>query len=155
MTGPRYQSLDQQQFKDVLFNNNQVKAQVIAGEFMNTKGPAHTFSSINIFKMQTFADTEISLDLKSGTNTLIFQIQGVGKIQGKALQPRDLAVFARSGTKIKINANKNSLYLVLNGEPIDEPVAHYGPFVMNTQTEIMQAIQDFQAGRMGTLVQEN
>lgn len=155
MTKPRYQSLSQDQFSEVFFNDKKAKAEVIAGEFLNAKGPAETYSNINIFKLETFEDTNINLDLKSGTNTLIFQIQGGSEIQNKTLKPRDLAVFDRSGSKIKISANKNSFYLVLNGDPIDEPVAHYGPFVMNTQTEIMQAIQDYQAGRMGTLVQEN
>jgi hypothetical protein len=155
MVKPRYQSLNQEQFSEVEFNDKQAKASVIAGEFMNTKGPAQTFSNINIFKLQTFANTDIHLDFKDGTNTLIFQIQGHGEIQKQNLKPRDLAVFERQGAYVKIKATKDSLYLVLNGDPIDEPVAHYGPFVMNTQTEIMQAVQDFQAGRMGTLVQEN
>ena len=155
MVKPRYQSLNQDQFSEVYLNDKKAKAQVIAGEFLNAKGPAETYSNINIFKLETFEDTDIELDLKSGTNTLVFQIQGHSEIQNKTLKPRDLAVFERSGQKIKINTKGNCLYLVLNGDPIDEPVAHYGPFVMNTQTEIMQAIQDFQAGRMGTLVQEN
>ncbi len=154
MTKPRYQSMDNEDFPIVDLGDNKARVKVIAGVFQDAQGPAQTFSDINIFEI--FADSEqsVPLQLLDQTNTLIVQLKGSSRIEDRSLNTGEVALFDRDGEGIDLQVSANSHLLVLNGEPIDEPVAHYGPFVMNTQQEIMQAIRDFQAGKMGQLVEE-
>ncbi len=154
MTTPRYQSMNKEDFPVVSLADGKAKVKIIAGEFDGKKGPAQTLSTINIFEVHADTEQTLPLHLQDQTNTLIVQLKGNAKIEDRNLRPGEVAVFERSGETINLDLTSGAHLLVLNGEPIDEPVAHYGPFVMNTQQEIMQAIRDFQAGKMGQLVQE-
>lgn len=153
MTKPRYQSMDQENFPVVSITKN-VQARVVAGQLDGNSGPAKTFTPMNIYVIDVLEDDNFKLNLPDGSNTLIFQIHGNSKIQDNDMIERYLIVFDREGTEISIAGKKGAKLLVLNGEPINEPVAHYGPFVMNTKQEIAQAIADFEAGKMGRLVEE-
>lgn len=154
MTTPRYQSMNNEDFPLVSSSNGKAKVKVIAGKYGGAKGPAKTFSLINIFEVFSADQQNMSFSFEDQTNTLIILLKGEAEVQGQALRSGEVAVFDRSGRDIELEISKDAHLLVLNGAPIDEPVVQHGPFVMNTQQEINQAILDFQAGKMGQLVQE-
>jgi redox-sensitive bicupin YhaK (pirin superfamily) len=154
MINPRYQSMDNEDFPVNTSESGSLKVKVIAGEYKKAKGPAKTYSPINIFEVFANSEQALPLSFADQSNTLLVQLKGLGQIQGESLKAGEVALFEREGTQIDLKLSADSHLLVLNGEPIDEPIAHYGPFVMNTQEEIMQAIEDFQAGKMGQLVEE-
>ena len=154
MTTPRYQSMNKEDFPVVDQHNGDTQVKIIAGEYAKTKGPAKTFSPINIFEVFSKKAQDLPLEFQDQTNTLIIQLKGESKVAGQKLSMGDVAIFRREGTQIDLSTSEDSHLLVLNGDPIDEPIAHHGPFVMNTKAEIYQAILDFQAGKMGQLVEE-
>ena len=155
MNRPRYQSLDFESFKKVVLEGGKAEASLIAGELAGETGPAKTHTKMNIYRLKANQDLEMQLPLHQGFTSLLFVIEGGLEVSSQKVSARSLAALEREGTHATIKLTKGSEILVLNGEPIDEPIVHYGPFVMNTEDEIRQAIADFQAGKMGTLVEES
>ncbi len=124
---------------------------VIAGEFRGTRGPAKTFTPVNLGDVRATAGGKMTLPLPNGHTTALLILRGAVNLEGKKAKAGELAVFSREGEDIQIEATEDSTLLVLNGEPINEPVAGMGPFVMNTREEILRAIEDFQSGKMGNI----
>jgi redox-sensitive bicupin YhaK (pirin superfamily) len=149
MSKPRYQGVMNDKFPRVPLDKGELK--VFAGEYAGSKGPCETFTPINLYGIEATADCQIDLPLRDGTNTLILVMEGEVNFDGKNYDEKSLLVFEREGELIDLKTKTNARLLVLNGEPIDEPIFAHGPFVMNTKEEIIQAISDFQAGKMGTL----
>ncbi|GMI27257.1 hypothetical protein TeGR_g4504 [Tetraparma gracilis] len=121
---------------------------VIAGEFSGVKGPAKTFTQVDMWDI-TIDDvgSDYTFDTVEGNNVIVFVRSGSISVQGKTMGGQDVAIMERSGTKLVISAAEPSKVLVLAGEPIDEPIAARGPFVMNTMDEIIQANEDYHSGR--------
>jgi redox-sensitive bicupin YhaK (pirin superfamily) len=120
---------------------------VIAGEYSGTRGPARTFTPVNVWDARIGAGERVELELPAGYTTLLAVLKGKVRVDGTEAGPAVLVVLERAGTRAAIEASEDATLLVLNGEPIDEPVVGYGPFVMNSQDEIRQAFEDFHAGR--------
>jgi len=152
MTLPRYQSFDEADFPVVIKNNDKLKIKVIAGSFESKVSPVKTFTLINIFELNSSKISELEIPLPEGSNTLFLQLSGESLISNQQIVQGNLGIFSRVGSSIRLKMKENSKVLILNGEPIDEPIVAYGPFVMNTRIEIMEAIQDFQKGKMGNLI---
>lgn len=151
MSPPRYQEILNGQIPVVEVKEG-VTARVIAGDFLGAHGPARTFTPIALVDLKMNAGSSLETDLPDGHTTLLLVLKGKVELnQLETAGPADLAVFDRAGERITIDADEDSTLLLLSGEPINEPVASYGPFVMNTQAEIQQAINDFRNGRMGRL----
>ncbi len=147
MTVPRYQEISNASIPVVELPNNAGTARVIAGDFETTVGAARTFTPINLWDIRLNAGTKTKLPLPDGFTTAILVLQGNIKINGsEPLKAKELAHFERTGDHVDMEADEQCVLLVMNGEPIDEPIEGYGPFVMNTQEEIRQAMADFQAG---------
>jgi quercetin 2,3-dioxygenase len=125
---------------------------LIAGSFQGQKGSAHTFTPIQLYDLQLKAGATASLTIPDGHNTSIFVLRGRASVNGsREAGEAELIVCKREGSQVTIKTQADSRVLVMSGEPIEEPIARYGPFVMNTKAELVQAVQDYQAGKMGHL----
>ena len=149
---PGYQTLLAADIPNVSVSNKGGTVRVIAGEFLGTKGPARTFTPINLWDIQLLAGHVVELPLPDATTTALLVLRGqVTLTDGQVANAGELAIFDRTGLGLALNAVADSTLLLLNGEPIPEPIVGHGPFVMNTREEIARAFEDFQQGRMGTL----
>ena len=152
MSQPRYQTLLREQIPVVQLSEG-ATARVIAGELEGAQGPARTFSPVNVFdvhlKSGSFAEISLPEGHRAGLVLLrgAIQVNTTEAVQGEA----KLVLLSEEGGAVRLYAQQDSTILVLSGEPIDEPVASYGPFVMNTREEIVQAVRDYNAGKMGHL----
>jgi redox-sensitive bicupin YhaK (pirin superfamily) len=150
MSAPGYQTILNADIPSIDLGGGELR--VIAGSFQGRKGPAHTFTPIQLYDIQLKAGSRASLALPAGHNTSIFVLQGAVSVNGSPQAGEaKLIVCARNGSQVTIEAQEGSRLLIMSGEPIEEPIARYGPFVMNTKAELVQAVQDYQAGKMGHL----
>lgn len=149
---PGYQTLLAADIPNISLPNNGGTVRVIAGELFGKKGSARTFTPINLWDIQLRAGHTVELPLPDATTTALLVLRGqVTLTDGQVANAGELAIFDRAGLGLAINAVADSTLLLLNGEPIPEPIVGHGPFVMNTREEISRAFEDFQQGRMGTL----
>jgi len=153
MTRPRYQSLNKKDFPIVRLQDGTTKVKIIAGNFGGSSSPTETFTKINIYEVEGHQNSEVKLNFDDGTNTLILQLAGNSIIGDQHLEKGYLGIFSRSGVSINLKTTEDSKILILNGEPIEEPLEAYGPFVMNTREELKAAFRDFQEGKMGSLAE--
>jgi quercetin 2,3-dioxygenase len=129
-------------------------ARIIAGDFGGTKGPARTFTPVNVWDLRLKRDAEITLDIPEGHNAMIVVLSGHIRVNGNGdAGEAEVIRFERAGTGVSVQADGDTMLLVLSGEPIEEPVVGYGPFVMNSEAQIRQAIADFNSGRFGQIRQ--
>ena len=147
MSDPGYQAIVDKNIPTVELASGKARARIIAGELEGQKGPARTFTPINMWDLRLDPDTRLSLPVPSGHNTLVAVLSGSAMIDGRTVSEAEVARLSTEGEGVTIHSEGAAMLLVLTGEPIDEPVAGYGPFVMNSDTEIRQAIDDFNAGR--------
>jgi redox-sensitive bicupin YhaK (pirin superfamily) len=156
MTAPRYQPLAARDIPVVRLPNEAGTVRVIAGEFAGAAGPARTFTPINLLDVRLAAGKRVTLDLKDGHTAALYVLQGELLLNDdETARATELVVFDRSGAEVTLEARAAATVLVMNGEPIDEPIAGYGPFVMNTRQQIQQAFADLQLGRFGTVPAED
>lgn len=128
------------------------QVRVIAGEFDGARGPAHTFTPINVWDVRVKAGRSVSLAQPEGWISLLVVLDGTVQVNGETvLRAAQMATLSADGREIAIEASGDAKLLLLSGEPIAEPVVGHGPFVMNSEAEIVQAIDDFNAGRFGRM----
>jgi redox-sensitive bicupin YhaK (pirin superfamily) len=152
MDPPRYQALTAGQIGVATLPDDAGIVRVVAGDFEGTKGPARTFSPIDVFDVHLNPSGEVALDLPARHNTGVLVMDGDVKINGRtAAGAHDLVVFEDAGGRILVEAGTAAQLLVLSGEPLGEPVVQYGPFVMTSEREIVEAIADFNRGAFGHL----
>jgi hypothetical protein len=152
MSAPKYQALSNKDITKVELPNQAGFVEVIAGEFEGQKGSASTFSPMNIYNLKLNSGAEIDLNLAADFNTALLVIEGKVIInQTEIVNTNHLALMANDGEKIQIEASENSVVLVLSGQPLNEPIASHGPFVMNTREELNQAFLDYNNGKFGRL----
>lgn len=152
MAPPRYQGLKAEQMGQVELPEGAGLVRVIAGEFQGIPGPAETFSPIDLFDVRLNPGGRVDFSFAAHQNTALLILSGRVTINGKAeAEAQDLVLFKNEAGAIQVEAPQGAQLLLLNGDPIQEPVIQYGPFVMNTKQEILTAFQDFEAGRFGSL----
>ena len=152
MDPPSYQAITRDQITEVNLPGDAGVVRIIAGTFQGHQGPAKTHTRVDLFNLYLNTNKSVEMHFPQHDHTAVVVIKGSVKVNGnEILKGNDLGVFSDSGENIQIEALEESIVLMLNGEPIMEPIAAYGPFVMNTREEIIQAYQDFQTGKFGHL----
>ena len=131
MTEPRYQSITKEDIPEVSFENGKIR--IIAGEFDRTKGPAKTFSPIELYDIRFEKSGILLINLRDGDNTMMLVAAGSAKVNDKDIAHSELVYFSQKGDSIEIFATENSKILVMSGMPLGQGVFNYGPFVMNNQ----------------------
>ena len=152
MSTAKYQAIENKDMARFLLADNKSYIEIIAGEYNGLKGPAFTFSPVNMFNAKLLKGIKTDFRFNKNFNTGILVIEGEIKINDSKTAPENYFVlFGHDGEDIVIEALKESMILVLSGEPIKEPIASNGPFVMNTEAEIKKAYDDYYNGKFGYL----
>lgn len=152
MSAPKYQALEHATIPKVELDDNAGVIEVIAGEYNDVKGGASTFTAVNLMNAKLKKDASVTFDFPAHYNTALLIIEGNVTVNDtfKATTNK-MVLFYNDGDKFTVKADDDAIVLVMSGEPIDEPIASYGPFVMNTMEEIQQAFEDFNTGKFGEL----
>ena len=152
MATPGYQSITADMIPRVNLAANAGYVRVIAGSYDDTKGPAHTFSPMNVWDLQLNQGHEVTLAQHDGWSTALVVLEGDVRINGMDnAREGQLVTFGQQGDSLHLQASANSKVLLMAGQPLQEPIVGYGPFVMNTQAQIAEAINDFNSGRFGQI----
>lgn len=152
MSKPKYQGITNDQMGKYNIPDNGGVVDVIAGELNRVKGPAYTFTPIEMYNARMKKGAKLTLNLPENFNTGILVVEGKAKVNNAEDAPVDhFVLFKNDGETIALEALEDSILLVLSGEPIHEPIAPYGPFLMNTKQELIQAYEDFNTGKFGHL----
>lgn len=152
MTPARYQSITNDVIPVVSLPNEAGQVRVIAGQFEQQQGAAETFSPLNVWGIGLNAHKTLNVTVPDGYSFAVVVLQGDVTINDEQqVHDKELAVFSQQGQHVVLKAERDSKLLVLSGQPLHEPIVGYGPFVMNTQAEINQAILDFNRGKFGSL----
>jgi redox-sensitive bicupin YhaK (pirin superfamily) len=152
MAKPRYQGIQDKTVPSIALPDNAGTVRVIAGNYEGHQGPGMTFTPINLWDIRLNAGQQTTLRVPAGHTTAFFVLSGKVKLaSGETIGEAELAVLEKDGDSFSLAALEDAKILFLGGEPIDEPIVGYGPFVMNTMAEIKQAFVDFQEGRMGQM----
>jgi redox-sensitive bicupin YhaK (pirin superfamily) len=155
MTAPRYQTLTARDIPVVALAEDAGSVRVIAGEFAGSRGPAKTFTPVTVLDVRLRAGRHVKLSLREGYTASIYLLKGKLLVNGvEAASETELVVFDRKGDEVDIEATADATLFVMNGQPIEEPLVGYGPFVMNTSQEIKQAFVDFHHGKLGKIPNE-
>ena len=151
MTPPKYQEITKAMMGKFDLPSGNGFVEVIAGEYKGVKGPAFTFTPLHVFNARLQKQARVEFDFPQNYNTGLLVIEGNILVNERKVATDHFVLFKNQGEKIELEASEDAVVLILSGEPIDEPIAQYGPFLMNTWEELEQAIQDVNAGKFGVL----
>ncbi len=152
MAEPGYQTLLDAQIPSVPLANDAGQVRVIAGEFLGHRGPARTFTPVDVWDVRMTVGGTAAFEIAEGRTLALVVLRGSIRVNGAdTVGPAQMVMLDREGRDVAVEAASDATFLLLSGEPIDEPVVGYGPFVMNTQAEISQAVADFNSGRFGAM----
>ncbi len=152
MSSPKYQGITNEEITKVILPNNAGIVEVIAGTYNSENGTATTFTPINMLNAKLNKNGKATFSFPENYNTVLLVVEGNIKVNNtEEIHTDSLGLFANQGETFTVEASDNAVVLVLSGEPINEPIAAHGPFVMNTQAEIIQAISDYNMGKFGYL----
>jgi redox-sensitive bicupin YhaK (pirin superfamily) len=152
MSAPRYQAITKEQLTSIELPDDAGEIEIIAGDYGSEKGPAMTFTPVYLLNAKVNKGASAKFSFPQHYNTACVVIEGSIRINGEELVNTDhFVLFKNDGEDFSIEANEKSIVLVMSGEPIHEPIAAYGPFVMNSREELIQAFSDYDAGKFGHL----
>jgi len=150
MVKPGYQSILERDIPSVNLPDGAGRVRIIAGRFQGVAGPAHTYSPLDVWDVRLNAGKRVDFSVAQGHTLAVVVLRGTAQVgDGQTLREAQMAVIDRSGEGFSIEAGSDATLLVLSGEPLNEPIVGYGPFVMNTRQQISEAIDDFNRGRFG------
>lgn len=149
---PGYQTLLDGDIPSVALPDKAGRVRVIAGEFDGHRGPARTFTPMDVWDVRLDQGGAVRFNVPAGRTAALVVLRGTVLVNGRdVVREAQLVQFDREGDGLELEANTDAIVLLLSGEPIDEPIVGYGPFVMNTESEIRQAMDDFNSGRFGRI----
>lgn len=149
---PRYQAIQAAQMGRHKLDNNAGTVEVIAGSYYGTQGPAETFTPVHLYNVRLNAGGSAAFSFPKNYTTALLVIEGEIKVNGQpSVAESHFVLMNDAGEDFRIDASNDALVLVMSGEPINEPIAAHGPFVMNTRDELIQAFEDFNLGKFGYL----
>jgi redox-sensitive bicupin YhaK (pirin superfamily) len=155
MDTPKYQALTKEDTPWIATQDGKGTIGLIAGELFDQKSPIDSYTDTLILRIEMKKGGQESIPINPSFNSLIYLLNGSVLINGVTeIHSKDFILFGNDGEGINLQATADSRMLLLSGEPINEELSTYGPFVMNNQKELMEAIRDYQAGKMGYLVEE-
>lgn len=151
MTPPKYQPITSASIPVVNLPEEAGSVRVISGQFNDVKGPANTFTPVHVLDCCIKSGKSVKLEVENGLNTLVFVRRGAINLCNAPLKMPQIALLSLTGGEVSIatTSNDDAEILILSGQPFNEPIASYGPFVMNTQDEIRQAMNDYNSGKFG------
>jgi quercetin 2,3-dioxygenase len=152
MTPAKYQAIENKTMGRFILDDKRSFIEIIAGDYKGIKGPASTFSPSNMFNAKLLQGLKADFSFNKNSNTGMLVIEGEIKVNNIKTVPEDhFILYGHEGKQIVLEALRNSVILILNGIPIDEPIASNGPFVMNKESEIKKAYEDYYNGKFGYL----
>jgi len=154
MTKPGYQAILSKDIPTVALAEKAGTVRVIAGEYAGNKGPAHTFSPLQVWDLRLHPGSHVELPAPEGWTTALAVLHGTVQVNGSVTAGEaQLVLLDRADANLSIESKDEAVVLFLSGKPLDEPIVGQGPFVMNTQDEIIKAIEDFNSGQFGQIAQ--
>lgn len=154
MSAPGYQAIRSDSFPVHSLADEAGRVRIIAGEYAGKTGPARTFTPMNVWDLRLNGGASVQLPAVDGWNTAIVVLKGAVRVNGQdEAGEAQLVLLDPNGSGVQLETREDAVLLLLSGEPIDEPIVGYGPFVMNSQAEIAQAIDDFNSGRFAHIPQ--
>jgi quercetin 2,3-dioxygenase len=155
MDQPAYFPLSAEEAPTYASDDEKVKGRIFSGELLGIKGPIPSHTQVNAATFELKKGGKISVELPANHNAMIYLLDGKVTVDGFGLvDALHVVMFNKDGEGITFEAVEDTRILLLSGEPLNEKVVSHGPFVMNTQTEIMEAMRDYQKGKMGILIEE-
>jgi redox-sensitive bicupin YhaK (pirin superfamily) len=155
MSGPKYQTLRASDIPSVKLPDEAGYVRVIAGDYEGVRGPAHTFTPLSVWDVRVYKGRSAAFVVPEGHTLALMLLHGSVLVNGaESARETQMVLLGREGTDLRVEADSESSFLILSGEPINEPVVGYGPFVMNSENEIRQAISDFNSGNFGVLSED-
>jgi quercetin 2,3-dioxygenase len=152
MVRPRYQAIPNADIPSVELLGGAVSVRVIAGMYGDVKGPAKTFTPINVWDVRLKSDANFTLEVPEGHTSILAVLSGQVVVNANnTAGAAEVLLLDRAGDSVSISTDTDTVMLVLTGEPIDEPIVGYGPFVMNSHAEIRQALADLKSGQFGRI----
>ena len=152
MTPAKYQAIEADQIQHIALDDAGSEMRVIAGQYQDIEGAATTFSPVNVWDGTLVKDQEHSFYVTEGHTTLLVLLSGQVTLNGsQSIEAPSLVVLSREEIDFSLKAEQDSKFLILTGQPLNEPIEGYGPFVMNSQAEIVEAVRDFNSGNFGQM----
>ncbi|WP_062479445.1 pirin family protein [Variovorax boronicumulans] len=152
MATPGYQAIVDAQIPSVPLPEGAGSVRVIAGDYLGHKGPARTFTPIDVWDLRLNQGAQVTLPVPEGHTAAVVVLRGTVQVNGETVvRDAQMVLLDRAGDALTLDANNDAVVLLLSGEPIDEPIVGHGPFVMNTRDEIVQAMKDFGSGKFGQM----
>lgn len=149
---PKYQTVSKATIKSKALEDGLGTVEVIAGKYKDIEGSASTFTPIEMYNLRAQKGAHASFTISASYNTFILVVEGNVVVNGEdEIKVNHLALLENQGDEFTLEIQEDAVVFIAGGEPINEPIVHYGPFVMNTEQEIEEAIQDFQQGKFGNL----
>lgn len=154
MMPPNYQHLEEKQIPKLFSDDKKVQLNIIAGDQLEESGLIKTQTAVNVFTVNAYEGGKMEIDIPERHQSLIYLLEGEVLVNNSVIIKKgenQMLTFNQDGNAFQFEAKSSSTLLILSGEPIKEKVTQYGPYVMNTQTEILEAMRDFNQGKMGYL----
>ena len=151
-SAPKYQALTEETIRTAALPGDKGVVRVISGAYEDVKGPADTFSPAHMLDLRLKPGAEVRLPTPKDYNTALLVLEGEVSANGsRTVSAGEFILFNNDGDEVLVSAASDATVMFLSGAPIEEPLVHYGPFVMNTVDEINEAIEDFNSGKFGDL----